>query len=68
MIIRKIIGYFILQLGGLPHYSFGYTWKLPKAIRQAGAKMYLKSCGKNLDIGKKAHISSSLSIGNNSGI
>lgn len=69
MIIRKIIGYFILQSGGvLPHYSFGYTWKLPKAIRQVGAKMYLKSCGKNLDIGKKAHISSNLSIGNNSGI
>lgn len=69
MIIRKMIGYLILQIGGgLPHYSFGYTWKLPKTIRYAGTKLYLKNCGKNNDIGKKAHISSSVSIGNNSGI
>lgn len=54
--------------GVLPHYTFGYTWKIPKAIRQLGVKLYFERCGKNVDIGRKVKLSSKVSIGDNSGI
>ena len=46
----------------------GYTWRVPKAIRQLGAKLYFERCGKNVDIGRKVKLSSKVYIGDRSGI
>lgn len=46
----------------------GYIWKVPKAIRHAGAKLFFDKCGKDVDVGKNAKVSSRLSIGDRSGI
>lgn len=54
--------------GILPHYGFGYGWPLSKKIRQFCGKMMFDRCGSNVDIGRKCRLSSSISIGNNSGI
>ena len=69
MLIKKILGALLLAIGGLlPHYSLGYTWRIPKAIRGLGARLYFEHCGKNVDIGKKAKVTSKLHLGDNSGI
>lgn len=69
MLIKKIFGLALLTVGGvLPHYSMGYTWKIPKAIRSAGAHLYFDKCGRDVDIGKWIKVSSHLQIGNRSGI
>lgn len=46
----------------------GYTWKIPKVIRHAGAMLFFEQCGKDVDVGKGAKVSSRLSIGDRSGI
>ena len=67
--LRKILGRFFLLLGGfLPHYTNGYTWKIPRLIRMVGVKLYCSHCGKNVDIGKKINVSTKVSIGDRSGI
>ena len=69
MLIKKISGALLLAIGGLlPHYSLGYTWKIPKAVRGLGARLYFEHCGKNVDIGKKIKVTSKLYLGDNSGI
>ena len=69
MLIKKFIGAFLISCGGwFPHYTMGYTWKIPKAIREAGAHLYFEKCGKNVDIGRNAKVSSRVSIGDRSGI
>lgn len=69
MLIKKVLGTILLGIGGLlPHYSMGYTWRIPKVIRGLGAKLLFEHCGKNVDVGKKAKVTSKLSIGDNSGI
>ena len=67
--VKKIIGFFLISIGGLlPHYTIGYTWKLPKAIKGIGAHLLFYKCGKNIDIGRRVKLSSRIEIGNNSGI
>lgn len=69
MLVKKVLGALFLSFGGiLPHYTGGYTWKIPKAIKQIGAMLVFEHCGKNVDIGKNAKLSSKLSIGDRSGI
>ena len=48
--------------------SFSFGGKLAKKLRAATAKGFIRSCGKNVNIEHGAHISSKLSIGDNSGI
>lgn len=67
--INKVLGYCLFCLGGgLPHYSLGREWKIPKKIRQIAALLYFDRCGNNVDIGRKVKLSSHISLGNNSGI
>lgn len=69
MLIKKALGALLIGVGGvLPHYTWGYTWKIPKAIRHAGAILFFEHCGKGVDIGKNAKVTSRLSIGDRSGI
>lgn len=69
MLIKKAIGAVLIGVGGvLPHYTMGYTWKIPKAIRHLGAQLLFERCGLGVDIGKGAKVSSRLSIGDRSGI
>ena len=69
MLIKKVAGAFLLGVGGmLPHYTMGYTWKIPKAMRHLGAKLFFEFCGKNVDIGRHAKVTSKISIGDRSGI
>jgi len=69
MFIKKAIGALILNVGNvLPHYTAGYTWRIPKKIRQYGASLLLADCGKNIDIGRKTRLSTKAKIGNRSGI
>ncbi len=69
MLVKKAIGALFIGLGGvLPHYTMGYIWKIPRAIRGIGAHLFFEHCGKGVDIGKRAKVSSRLSIGDRSGI
>ena len=68
-LLRKIVGKALLSAGGvLPHYTFGYTWRIPKVIRALGVKLYCEYCGSDVDIGKNVKVSPRLSIGDRSGI
>ncbi len=68
--IKKLIGYLIYVYIGswLPHYQLGHTWKVPKYIRAFAAGLFFEKCGKNVDIGRKAKLSPSICIGDNSSI
>ncbi len=68
--IKKLIGYilYILVCGRLPHYQLGYKWKIAKLSRKMCGKLYFDYCGNNVDIGRKATLSSRISLGDNSGI
>ncbi len=69
MLVKKALGAVLIFIGGLlPHYTFGYTWKIPKGIRHLGGVLFFEHCGKSVDIGKHAKVSSRLSIGDRSGI
>lgn len=52
----------------LPPSTFGPLGKLCKALRAKTAKGFIRSCGVNVNIEHGATISSSLSIGDNSGV
>lgn len=68
--IKKLLGYILYTFLGsmLPHYALGRCWVIPKSIRSACGKLYFVSCGRNVDLGRRAHLSSKISIGDNSGI
>jgi len=51
----------------LPHYTFGYTWRIAKGIRTLGAKLFFVDCGNDVDVGKKVRLSSKIHLGNYSG-
>ena len=70
MKMRKCIGFVAYTiLGGiLPHYELGREWKMPKYVRGLCGKLMFDHCGKNVDIGRKAKLSSHISLGDNSGI
>lgn len=52
----------------LPPSTFGFLGKLCKALRAKTAKEFIRYCGRNVNIEHGAIISSSLSIGDNSGV
>lgn len=60
-ILYEILRYF-------PRSTFGFCGKVCKALRAKAAKGFIRYCGKNVNIEHGAIISSSLSIGDNSGI
>ena len=68
--VKKMIGYILyICLGSiLPHYQLGITWNISNLIRKISAKLYFNYCGKNVDLGRKIKLSSSIEIGDNSGI
>lgn len=68
--IRKMVGYILyIFLGSiLPHYQLGINWRISNLIRKISAKLYFEYCGKNVDLGRKIKLSSSIRIGDNSGI
>ena len=60
---KKALGAVLIAVGGvLPHNTFGYTWKIPKAIRHSGALLFFDHCGTGVDIGKNAKVSSRLLV------
>lgn len=67
--IAKALGYILYSFGGvLPHYGMGHRWMISQKIRAFCGKLYFDYCGKNVDIGRRAHLSSKMRLGNNSGI
>ena len=68
--INFIIGYFLYNLLGtyLPHYQFGYEWKISKYFRILCGKLMFKKCGKKVDIGRRIKLSPNIYLGDNSGI
>lgn len=67
--LRQFFGYLIyISFSWLPHYFKGYTFVIPKLIRQIACKLLFIKCGKNVDIGKHIKFSTSIILGNNSGI
>ncbi len=68
-VIKLVIGKIIYSVGSLlPQYSLGHVWIVPKAIRALGARLILKKCGQNIDVGRNARLSTNVSIGDRSGI
>ena len=65
--IVKAMGWGILSIGNLLPVS-SYAFQIGKKVREFGARLYLKQCGKNVNIEKGASFSSRCTIGNNSGI
>ena len=68
--IIKILGYFLYVFIGswLPHYFYGYTFKISKYIRILSSKMLFNKCGKQVDIGRKVKLNSKIDIGDYSSI
>ena len=68
--IAKALGYILYSFGGgvLPHYGMGHRWVISQKFRAFCGKLYFDYCGKNVDIGRRAHLSSKIRLGNNSGI
>ena len=52
----------------MPHYVGSYSFRIPKAIRSFGAKLFFAYVGEDVDIGKKCRFSSRLYLGDRSGI
>lgn len=67
---KKLLGYLMYHLlfSWLPHYQLGYSWHVSKKLRGFAVGMFVKKCGKQVDIGRKVKVSSALSIGDRSSI
>lgn len=65
-----IIGYILYNwfFSIWPHYQLGLKWKLSKSLRGWAVKQFIKDCGKNVDVGRRVKLSSSLRLGDNSSI
>lgn len=69
MKIRKITGYLLyLLFSSLPHYQLGLNWRISNFLRSCACRLYLESCGKKIDIGRRIKLSSKISIGDSSSL
>lgn len=68
--VKKLLGYFLYHgfAGWLPHYQLGMQWRLPKKLRAAAVKLYIRHCGADADVGRRVKLSSQLSLGDRSSV
>lgn len=67
---KRLVGYILYNFifGWWPHYQLGLEWKVAKSCRGWVTKLYIDSCGKDVDVGRKVKLSSKLNLGDRSSI